>query len=87
MLKCLKLLIFAIVVHGSLAYAGTDNPYNGKWTVKFDGEKLANSTGTVVIMADQGTWKIAARSNKNPCVGFEAPVAVKLATDDELVLM
>lgn len=32
-----------------------------------------------------GTWRVLARSRGNPFVGREAPIAVKSATDTELV--
>ena len=84
-MKLLKLLVLVSGVLSSAALAQGANPYNGKWTVKFDGTSMANATGTVVIKDDQGTWKIVAHSTKNPCIGFEAPITVQRASDDELV--
>lgn len=64
--------------------AQTANPYNGKWTVSFDGKKTADLDGTVVIKDEGGTWDVTAQSRKNPCIGREYPITVQKASADEL---
>jgi hypothetical protein len=67
------------------AAAQTDNPFNGTWTVSFDGKKTVDLDGTVIIKGDGGTWDIVAQSRKNPCVGREYSITVLTASADELV--
>ena len=64
--------------------AQTDNPFNGSWTISFDGKKTVDLDGTVVINGTGGTWDIRAQARKNPCVGREYPITVQKATADEL---
>ena len=61
------------------------NPYNGTWTVSFDGRRTADLEGTVVLKDAAGTWEVLARSAKNPCVGREAPITVRTASAGELI--
>jgi hypothetical protein len=65
--------------------AQSPNPYDGTWTVTFEGAKTAGVEGTVVVKNDGGTWKVLSRDRKDPCVGRETPIAVKTASADELV--
>lgn len=67
------------------AWAQAPNPYNGHWTVSFDGKKTADLTGSVVIADGGGTWDVVAQSRKNPCVGRAYPITVERADADELV--
>ncbi len=67
------------------AVAQTENPYNGKWTIAFDGKKTVDLEGSVVIKDTGGTWHIVAQARKNPCVGREYPITVTKASADELV--
>lgn len=80
--------IFVTVLGAVLAagpvLAQTDNPFNGKWAISFDGKKTVDLEGTVVISGAGGTWDIVAQSRKNPCVGREYPIMVQKATADEL---
>ena len=64
--------------------AQTDNPFNGSWTISFDGKKTVDLDGTVVVNGTGGTWNIVAQSRKNPCVGRAYPITVQKATADEL---
>ena len=73
----------AILAAGS-ALAQTDNPFNGSWTIAFDGKKTIDLDGTVVISGTGGSWDIVAQSRKNPCVGRAYPITVQKATADEL---
>ena len=66
------------------AVAQTDNPFNGSWTISFDGKKTVDLDGTVVVNGTGGTWNIVAQSRKNPCVGRAYPLTVQKATADEL---
>lgn len=85
-MNILKWLILAsAVLSPATALAQNAHPYNGKWTVKFDGPIVANITGAVTIKDDQGTWKTNAFAKKNPCVSMEAPLNVQRATPEELV--
>lgn len=74
----------AAALTGSVA-AQTGNPYNGKWTVSFDGSRTVDLTGTIVIKDDGGTWDVLAQSRKNPCVGRAYPISIQKADADELV--
>lgn len=65
--------------------AGDPNPHDGVWAVSFDGKKVVDLEGTLVVDGDVGTWKMVARAKKNPCVGRESPIAVQTATEDEFV--
>ena len=80
--------IFATLLAAFLAaqpvVAQTDNPFNGSWTISFDGKKTVDLDGTVVINGTGGTWDIVAQSRKNPCVGRAYPITVQKATADEL---
>jgi hypothetical protein len=76
--------LVAAALTGPIA-AQTGNPYNGKWTVSFDGSRTADLTGTVVIQDDGGTWDVLAKASKNPCVGRAYPISVQKAGADELV--
>ena len=84
-MNVLRLTIVAGTVFGSVALAQVANPYNGTWTIKFDGAARVNLEGTVVVKDDGGSYKVLAQSKNNPCVGREAPLNVKSATADELV--
>ena len=64
--------------------AQTDNPFNGSWTISFDGKKTVDLDGTVVVNGTGGTWNTVAQSRKNPCVGRAYPITVQKATADEL---
>jgi hypothetical protein len=60
------------------------NPYNGSWSISFDGKKTVDLEGSVVVKDDGGSWNMVARSGKNPCVGRVYPIAIEKATADEL---
>lgn len=77
--------LFLSFILSSSAFAQPANPYNGTWTVSFDGNKTADLEGTVVVDDGGGTWKVTARARKNPCVGREAPITVQTASPEELV--
>ena len=79
------LIVASAILVPATALAQNAHSYNGKWTVKFDGQIVANITGTVIIKDDQGSWKVVAHQVKNPCVGLEAPLNVQRATPEELV--
>ncbi len=66
-------------------FAQTQNPYNGKWTVLFDGKKTVDLDGAVTIKDEGGSWDMVAQSRKNPCVGRAYPITVQKAAADELV--
>jgi len=66
------------------ASAQSPNPYNGKWTVSFDGKKTVDLEGTVIVKDEGGVWDVVVRSSKNPCVGREYPITVQKASADEL---
>ncbi len=77
-------LVAFLLIFGS-ALAQTGNPYNGAWTVSFDGRQTVDLTGSVVVKDDGGTWDVVAQSAKNPCVGREYPITVQKASAEELV--
>ena len=77
--------LLAALVLCAPALAQTDNPFNGSWTVSFDGKKTTDLEGTVVINGPAGSWEVIAQSRKNPCVGRAYPITVQRASDDELV--
>jgi hypothetical protein len=81
-----SLLLLAAVVLSAPVFAQTSNPYNGKWTVMFDGKKTIDLEGAVVIKDDGGTWDMVAQARKNPCVGRAYPITVTKASADELVI-
>jgi hypothetical protein len=68
-----------------VAPAQAANPYNGTWKVSFDGSKTEDLEGTVVVNDEGDSWHMVARSQKNPCVGREAPIAVKASSETDLV--
>ena len=80
-----KLIVLAGFLLAATVGAQTDNPYNGKWTVSFDGQKTIDLDGAVVIKEGGGSWDIVAQSRKNPCVGRAYPITVQKASADELV--
>lgn len=65
--------------------AQTPHPWDGTWTLGFDGSRTSDLEGTVVVQGQGGSWRVATQSSKNPCVGREAPILVRSATADELV--
>ena len=79
-------LLLLLVLGVPLAIAQTLNPYNGTWVVSFDGKSTADLEGKVIVADGGGTWKVLARSTKNPCIGREAPIAVQSSSADELVI-
>lgn len=85
--RFLRLVALVLTASAVLApvSAQTDNPYNGKWTISFDGKKIVDLEGSVVIKDDGGTWDVVAQSHKNPCVGKVYPITVQSASADELV--
>ena len=64
-----RVILVAAFVFATPVIAQSENPYNGKWTVSFDGKNSADLDGSVVIKEYGGTWDIVAQSRKNPCVG------------------
>jgi len=78
-------VLFSALLVLSPANAQAQNPYNGTWKVSFDGKTIVNLEGTVVVKDDGGSWKVVAKMRSNPCVGREAPIAVTVASADELV--
>jgi len=77
-------LPIAALLATGLAAAQADNPFNGTWTISFDGKKTDDLDGSVIINGTGGTWDIRGQSRKNPCVGREYPITVQKATADEL---
>ena len=65
--------------------AQSDHPFNGSWTISFDGRRTADLEGTVVVQGDGGSWDMVAQASKNPCVGRPYPITVRKASADELV--
>lgn len=54
---------------------------DGDWVAKFNANGKPHEA-KVVIRADTGTWKNHARSQGNPCIGLEMPIAIgKLQPD------
>ncbi|HEV8691968.1 MAG TPA: hypothetical protein VGQ91_16815 [Ideonella sp.] len=83
MFKIRGLLVVGLILSfGAPALAA--NPYNGAWKLFFD-TKTEDLEGTVVVKDDGGTWHVEAKSKKNPCIGSESPIAVKTASETELV--
>jgi hypothetical protein len=80
-----RVILVAAFVFATPAIAQSQNPYNGKWTVSFDGKKSADLDGSVVIKDNGGTWDIVAQSRKNPCVGRPHAITVQKASAEELV--
>jgi hypothetical protein len=75
-------------------FAQTANPYNGTWTITFEGRKTEGLESTVVVKDGGGTYQegTSARQNRrsqgelnDPCVGREAPIVVQVASSEELV--
>lgn len=80
-----RFAFLAALVLAAPLFAQTQNPYNGKWTVLFDGKKTVELDGAVVIKDEGGTWDMVAQARKNPCVGRAYPITVQKAASDELV--
>jgi hypothetical protein len=60
--------------------------YDGKWQASFEGSAVgASREGTVSISGKEGTWDMAVRSRKDPCIGRPYPITVQRATAEELV--
>lgn len=81
----IKLFLLAVIALAAPVVALAENPYNGKWTVSFDGKKIVDLSGSVLIKDDGGTWDMVALERKNPCVGLTYPITVEKAGIDELV--
>lgn len=80
----ITLLSLASLLFLNPLMAQNANPYNGTWTVSFDGKRTVDLEGSVVVKDDGGSWNMVARSGRNPCVGRMYPIAVDKATADEL---
>lgn len=80
----IRFSVLAVAVLALRVFAQTDNPYNGKWTISFDGKKTVDLEGSIVVTGEGGTWDMTAQARKNPFVGREYPITVK-ASADELV--
>jgi hypothetical protein len=80
----IAIALLAALALVSAALAQSTNPYNGKWTISFDGRKTADLAGTVVVKDEGGVWDVVARSSNNPCVGREYPITVQKTSADEL---
>lgn len=83
-LATLRHTVLAAFLASAPAFAQSDNPYDGTWTISFDGPKTVNLQGTVVISGSGGTWDIVAQARGNPCIGREYPITIRRATADEL---
>ena len=84
-MKPSRLIFVGALMAFTSVFAQTENPYNGKWTMSFDGKKTADLDGSVVIKDSGGSWDMVAQSRKNPCVGRAYPITVQAANADELV--
>lgn len=85
-MKPLQATCYLALIAASTALAQAPNPYNGTWTLRFDGARTADYEGTLVIQDEGGSWKVtAAAPRSNQCIGREAPVSVQLASEDRLV--
>lgn len=67
--------------------AQQDNPYNGTWAARADGERSVDAEGTIVIKDTAGTWSFVARNRDDPCFGKESPLEVRKASADELMFV
>lgn len=81
----IKTLCWVLLPIGHAHAQSPPNAYNGTWALGMDGSRTVDMEGTVVVKDEGGTWRVLARSRGNPCVGREAPIAVKSATETELV--
>lgn len=84
MLKLRLCLAGMSLLLSALAAGQESHPYNGEWTIRLDTAQVAGMDGRLVIDGGGGTWDVRYMSNRNPCVGKEAPVVVRKATADEL---
>lgn len=88
-------LVFLLTFMLSLGvFAQTANPYNGTWTITFEGRKTEGLESTVVVKDEGGTYHegTSARQTrrsqgetKDPCVGRDVPIAVQTASSEKLV--
>jgi hypothetical protein len=69
-----------------VALAQTVNAFNGTWLISFDGRSVVDLEGKLVLSDGQGTWKVVAHANKNPCVGLEAPVETQVDEAGALIV-
>jgi len=90
-LSLVSLLAFVL---SSGAFAQAANPYNGTWTITFEGRKTEGLESTVVVKDEGGTYHEGASVRQNrrsqgemndPCVGRDVPIAVQVASSEELV--
>ena len=77
--------LLASLAFSPAAWSQSVNPYNGTWKVVFDGAQAASMQGKLVVKDDAGTWKVVVHLRTDTCAGREAPIAVSLATAEELV--
>jgi len=81
-------IVTLLVCATGVAQAG--NPFNGNWTASWQSTKGAlhhNNEADVVILDDGGSFENQRSASRNPCVGRKAPIAVKTATQDELIFV
>ena len=76
--------LLAAFVFTAPALAQSDNPYNGKWKINFDSKNGTDLEGAISIDGAKGTWDMATRARRNPCIGMAYPITVQKATADEL---
>ena len=79
------LALLALFALSSAVFAQTANPYNGTWTVLVEGFQRSKLEGTAVVKDEGGTYGITASSRIDACIGREAPIAVQVASAEELV--
>ncbi|MCA0242681.1 MAG: hypothetical protein LCI02_17665 [Proteobacteria bacterium] len=60
----------------ALASAQTPSAFLGTWTVTWDGGKRPQQA-RLVITESGGTWKQAASTKLDPCLGREVPVSLE----------
>lgn len=86
-MNTLKLLGLGGALLGSIAFAQGPNPYNGKWLAKFQDKRGGAQEAELSVKDDGGTWKVWGTSRdtkRNPCIGRDLPITVKLASTEGL---
>lgn len=63
--------------------AQQNNPYEGSWLARFNGDSGTPEDAELVVKAGAGTWTNSRRIRSNPCTGRTTPVAVSRATGNE----
>lgn len=85
-MKLIQRVVMGLMLAVSFVLASLaqeNNPYDGNWLAKFNGERGTPEDAKLVVKASAGTWTNSKRISSNPCLGRTTPVVVSRASSSE----